>query len=96
MRRITMALGALCAVGTLALAVPGTASAASGVMVINQQAYANPNGCFAGNLQPLYIANSTNEIAYVYAAANCSGPLVGVVTPGRTAVVMQGASVFVR
>jgi hypothetical protein len=96
MRRITYALGALCAVGTLTLAVPGTASASDGLMTIDEVSYANPSGCYAVAHQPFSIVNHTNEPLLVFAGPNCSGPITSLVAPGQVAAPPIGFSVFAR
>ncbi len=96
MRRVTYALGALCAVGTLTLAVPGTASASDGLLTIDQASYADPSGCYATSQRPVYISNNTDQMVLVFSGPNCTGALTQVVSPGQEAAAPIGFSVYVN
>ncbi|WP_269854738.1 hypothetical protein [Streptomyces sp. RPT161] len=94
MRRIATALGAVVTAGTLALAIPGSAYAATGNLVINGVGHNNPSGCFATGTLASLIVNQTDGIAYVYSDLNCSGDVQEIIQPGGTALSF-GSSVYI-
>ncbi|MFC7328842.1 hypothetical protein [Marinactinospora rubrisoli] len=83
----------LAAVG-LALTAAGPAQAASGTLILNGRAIANPQGCYDSEPRPLRIENRTNQVVIVHGLPGCGGPIRGFVEPGQTTV--AGASVSVQ
>ncbi|MEU6999323.1 hypothetical protein [Nonomuraea sp. NPDC046570] len=96
MRRITTTLGTLAAAGMLALAIPGSASAATGQLIINGQLYINPSGCYESGRWPLHVINRTNGPVVVLNAPNCNGNVEAIVHPGQSTVSEHGASVYIH
>ncbi|MEU0565713.1 hypothetical protein ABZ297_10005 [Nonomuraea sp. NPDC005983] len=97
MRRLTMALAALSAAGTLAITLPGSAFAADGVLFINGRRFIDPSGCInVPSLDGVRILNGTNEAAFVFEGINCMGDVIAAVEQGDAAFVEAGASVFIR
>ncbi|MFE0255188.1 hypothetical protein [Streptomyces sp. NPDC059010] len=94
-RRMAVALGALAAAATLAVAVPGSAYAAEGVLVINGAAYESPSGCYAVDWFPSSVSNYTDAIAEVHSGPDCSGPVEWLVYPGETYQTDTAQSVFI-
>lgn len=95
MRRIALALGSAVAAGTLALALPGSALAAEGVLIVGGVAYADPEGCYDTDSRPLTVDNQTDEVALVFSGPDCTGGLLELVAPGESTVSEFGASVYV-
>lgn len=96
MRRATTALGAVAMAAMMALALPGSASAAHGRLVFGGgQVVENPSGCVNAQVRPLTVRNKTNEYALVYSGRNCSGRVLAVVRPGGQTTREFGSSVFV-
>lgn len=96
MRRIATVLGALATAGMMALALPASASAAHGTLLLGGgQVVENPSGCINADIWPLTVQNRTNEYAIVYDGPDCSGRVLAVVPPGGRATEEFGASVFV-
>ncbi|MFB4286035.1 hypothetical protein ACBI99_00245 [Nonomuraea sp. ATR24] len=94
MRRITTALAALAAAGAV-LAPLTPAHAADGVLVINDQPYFDPSGCYSSDRWPLSVANHTNGLAYVFSSPDCTGELLELVEPGGSTVSEFGTSVYI-
>ncbi|GGO47594.1 hypothetical protein [Streptomyces lasiicapitis] len=95
MRRFALTLGSLVAAGMLALAVPGSAVAAHGVLVINGTAYGEPRGCYESDRWPLSVGNHTDSRAYVFDGPHCSGSVIEYVMPGTQTVSEFGNSVYI-
>ncbi|MFF7455399.1 hypothetical protein [Kitasatospora sp. NPDC008115] len=96
MRRLATVLGTLAAAGTMALALPGTASAANGELLISPNVVIdNPSGCYNAPIFPLIVRNNTDEYALVYNGPNCTGHVIAVVPPGGQTTQEFGSSVFV-
>lgn len=94
MRRMATTLGALAAAATLALAVPNSAYAAEGVLIINGVEHFDPSGCYPLD-HPSVVTNYTNEVAVVFAfSPDCTGPDDGPLFPGQTRYTTFG-SVFI-
>ncbi|MBZ3900858.1 hypothetical protein [Streptomyces griseiscabiei] len=94
-RRRAVALGALAAAVTLTVAVPGSAYAAEGVLIINDIGYENPSGCYPVDRLPSSVANHTDAIAEVHSGADCGGPVEWLVYPGETYQTETAQSVFI-
>ncbi|MCX4870627.1 MULTISPECIES: hypothetical protein [unclassified Streptomyces] len=96
MRRVATMLGTLAAAGMMAIALPGSASAAQGELIFGGgQVVENPSGCIDARIWPLVLHNRTNEYAMVYSGPNCTGDVLAVVPPGGRTVQEFGASVFI-
>ena len=96
LRRLSFTLGTLALAGTMALVLPTSASAATGVLVINGKRHVNPSGCFWATSHPLAIQNRTNAPAFVFDRPGCGGQVTDVVRPGGSTISEFGNSVFVR
>ncbi|MFI6083196.1 hypothetical protein ACIBBB_19810 [Streptomyces sp. NPDC051217] len=94
-RRMAVALGALAAGATLAVAVSGSAYAAEGVLIINGNKYKDPSGCYAIDRYPTSVTNHTDAIAEVHSGPGCTGLVEELVYPGRTYNTETAHSVFV-
>ncbi|MFD0005105.1 hypothetical protein ACFVJ4_22160 [Streptomyces sp. NPDC127178] len=94
-RRMAVALGALAAAAILAVAVPGSAYAAEGVLIVNGAAYENPSGCYSVDRFPSSVANHTDAIAEVHSGPDCSGQVEWLVYPGETYQTETAQSVFI-
>ncbi|WP_405577687.1 hypothetical protein [Streptomyces sp. NBC_01092] len=94
-RRMAVALGALAAAATLAVAVPGSAYAAEGVLVINGASYEDPSGCYAVDWYPTSVGNHTDAIAEVHSGPDCTGQVEWLVYPGETYHTETAQSVFI-
>ncbi|MFI0977387.1 hypothetical protein ACH4SP_10200 [Streptomyces sp. NPDC021093] len=94
-RRMAMALGALAAAATMTVAVPGSAYAAEGVLVVNGTAHENPSGCYAVDWFPSSVTNNTDAIAEVHSGPNCTGQVEWLVYPGETYHTETAQSVFI-
>lgn len=95
MRRIAQTVGSLTAAAALTLALPGSAGAAQGVLVVNDTAYENPSGCYESDRWPLTVSNHTDSPAFVFAEPGCSGEVTEVVDPGAATVAEFGNSVYI-
>ncbi|MEV5510441.1 hypothetical protein [Streptomyces orinoci] len=95
MRRFATALGALAAAGTLALALPGSAYAATGNLVINGVGHQNPSGCYSTGTLATLIVNQTDATVYVFSDLNCSGDVQQIIQPGISTLAF-GSSVLVK
>ncbi|WP_146615674.1 hypothetical protein [Nonomuraea aridisoli] len=82
MRRISMILCPLAVAA--ALAVPQAAQAAEGVLIINEESFVDPSGCYPISGDPLYITNRTDTPVYVHYGENCTGAIVTVVGAGES------------
>ncbi|MFI6283359.1 hypothetical protein ACIBCM_01160 [Streptomyces sp. NPDC051018] len=96
MRRFATLLGTLAAATMLAAAVPQSALAATGDLAVNGKVHHDPSGCYKSDRWPLTVDNRTNEPAFIFEDADCSGAIVRIVPPGSSAVSEFGASVFIR
>ncbi|GAA1900808.1 hypothetical protein [Streptantibioticus ferralitis] len=95
MRRIATTLGAVVAAATMALALPGSAFAATGNLVINGIGHKDPGGCYSTGPLVSIIVNQTDRLAYIYSDADCFGEVQAIVQPGL-ATLSFGSSVFIR
>ncbi|MER8104597.1 hypothetical protein [Kitasatospora sp. NPDC094016] len=93
MRRISKALGAVALAAMVAVAVPGSAQAATGQLRVGFKSYNNPSGCYRSDIWPLVVENRTDQPAQVYDQPGCSGSVIAVVAPGETGTYEFGASV---
>ncbi|MFF0445124.1 hypothetical protein ACFYT4_01670 [Streptomyces sp. NPDC004609] len=96
MRRIATLLGTLAAATMLAVAVPQSALAAHGDLIINGKVHHDPSGCYSSDRWPLSVENHTDQPALVFDGPDCSGGIVGVVPPGGSTVSEFGGSVLIR
>ncbi|RSS52342.1 hypothetical protein EF912_19320 [Streptomyces sp. WAC07061] len=95
-RRAAGLVGACAAAVALALAAPGTAQAAQGVLFIDGAPNEAPSGCFPlGDFAPSEVANFTNGVAWVWDGGNCDGRVVHAILPGRIAI-GHGRSLFIE
>ncbi|MFB6517695.1 hypothetical protein [Streptomyces sp. NPDC056401] len=95
-RRVARVLGACAAALTLALAAPGTAQAADGVLFIDRSPVHDPSGCYPlGDFVPSEVANFTNETAFVWSGPHCDGRVTGAVLPGQLVRPAPGMSLFI-
>ncbi|MCI3928141.1 hypothetical protein [Streptomyces sp. AN091965] len=92
---MAVTLGALAAAATLAVAVPGSAHAANGVLTINAVEYADPSGCYSIDSFPTSVTNDTDAIAEVHSGPDCTGPVEWLVYPGETYRTETAQSVFI-
>ncbi|MFF5701546.1 hypothetical protein ACFY7H_03460 [Streptomyces sp. NPDC012794] len=96
MRKTARLLGACAAAAVLALAAPGTAQAAQGVLFIDGVRYDDPSGCFPlGDFVPSEVANFTDGVAWVWNGPHCDGRVVHAVHPGRIAI-GHGLSLYIE
>ncbi|MFD9883423.1 hypothetical protein ACFWZT_18410 [Streptomyces alboflavus] len=95
MRRIALALSSVVTAGTLALAVPGTALAAEGSLVVGGVEYVDPSGCYDSDSWPLTVDNYTDTPALVFGEANCGGVPIEFVDSGASTISEFGASVYI-
>ncbi|MGA5198749.1 hypothetical protein [Streptomyces exfoliatus] len=93
MRRFVAALGVVAA-AAVCVSAP-QAHAASGVLVVNGQVYADPHGCYPAGGFFVTVTNNTDRTAYIYPNGGCWGQHEGWVLPGGHAS-MNGASVFIE
>ncbi|MFD0354581.1 hypothetical protein ACFVHW_12705 [Streptomyces sp. NPDC127110] len=95
-RRTARLLGACAAAAALALATPGTAQAAHGVLFIDGAPNENPSGCFPlGDFAPSEVVNLTNGVAWVWDGTDCDGRVVHSILPGSIAI-GHGRSLFIE
>ncbi|WP_405979638.1 hypothetical protein [Streptomyces sp. NBC_00158] len=95
-RRTAGLLGACAAAAALALATPGTAQAAQGVLFIDGAPNPAPNGCFPlGDFAPSEVVNLTDGVAWVWSGPACDGRVVHPILPGRLAI-GHGRSLFIE
>jgi len=95
MRRISTLLGTAALAAVMAVAVPGSAQAATGDLQVGFAVHHNPSGCYNSDIFPLIVGNETNETATVYDQPDCQGNVIGTVAPGQNSVFEFGASVSV-
>jgi hypothetical protein len=93
MRRVTTLLGTLAAAALLAVAVPTSAQAANGDLIIDGQSHPDPSGCF--DLQDSQVDNHTDQPAVVYQGGNCEGDVVEVIQPGQSSWIDWGSSLHI-
>lgn len=94
-RRMAKTLGAFAAAAALALAVPNSAYAAEGVLIINGSAYVNPSGCYPVDWFPSSVTNHTDAVAVILTGPDCTGEVDAAVFPGETQYTELGNSVFI-
>lgn len=94
-RRMAVALGALAAAATLTIAVPGSAYAAQGVLIVNGAEHEDPSGCYGIDWFPSSVTNHTDAIAEVHSGPHCGGPVEWLVHPGETYRTETAQSVFI-
>ncbi|MEU1401197.1 hypothetical protein ABZ471_02320 [Streptomyces sp. NPDC005728] len=93
MRCISSTLATLAAAGVLALAVPGSAFAANGALVINGVFHQNPRGCFEiPRLSTVF--NVADIPALVHNVPGCAGGVVQIIPPGLAVQVPGTHSIF--
>lgn len=96
MRRLGRVLGACAAAGVLAVAAPGTAQAAQGVLFIGGAPNEDPSGCFPlGDFAPSEVANFTDQVAWVWSGPNCDGHVTHGIVPGQVTI-GHGLSLFIE
>ncbi|WP_371529350.1 hypothetical protein OG302_28325 [Streptomyces sp. NBC_01283] len=93
--RVAVALGALAATVTLTVAVPGSAYAAQGVLIVNGNEHGDSSGCYAIDRFPSSVTNHTDAIAEVHSGPDCSGQVEWLVYPGETYRTETAQSVFI-
>lgn len=76
---LTLASAAPTAV-VLAIA-PTPAQAAAGVLLINGAPHPDPSGCIETPVQG-FVANHTNEVAFIHEGGGCQGKSINAVQPG--------------
>ncbi|MFI9030022.1 hypothetical protein [Streptomyces sp. NPDC053560] len=87
-RRLATTLATLGTTAVLALALPGSAYAAQGTLVVDSplghREYVNPTGCIAvtSSALALDITNNTSGTALVFALPDCAGPAATGIEPG--------------
>jgi hypothetical protein len=81
MRRIASLLGMLAVAGVVAVALPSSASAASGVLRVNNKPYEDPSGCYISQQSMMDVINDTDQPVELYATPNCTGPVIMVIDP---------------
>ncbi|GLF97205.1 hypothetical protein [Streptomyces yaizuensis] len=96
MRRLAVTLATLAAAATLTVAVPTSAHAANGVLVVNEQVVPQPSGCYASEWAPLFVSNYTDEPVFILSGPDCDGELIDVVWPGDSTISEFGGSVYVN
>ncbi|GAA3118587.1 hypothetical protein GCM10010521_02760 [Streptomyces rameus] len=93
MRRISSALAPLAAAGVLALAVPGSACAANGFIVIDGVVHTSPSGCIEiPKLSSVF--NVTDIPVKVHNVPGCVGGIVQIIPPGLAVQVPGTHSLF--
>jgi hypothetical protein len=95
MRQIALTASSLMAAGMLTLAVPGSAVAAEGVLIVNGTAYEEPSGCYESDRWPLSAHNHTDSVAFVFSQPGCSGQVIELINPGDSTVSEFGNSVHI-
>ncbi|MFE5375181.1 hypothetical protein [Streptomyces mirabilis] len=89
-------LGACAVALTLALAAPGTAQAANGVLFIDRAPHLSPSGCYPlGDFVPSEVANFTDETAFVWSGPSCDGRVTASVKAGEMVNPAPGKSLFI-
>ncbi|GAA3107682.1 hypothetical protein [Streptomyces echinatus] len=93
MRRIGSTFSTLAATGVIALAVPGSACATNGFIVIDGVVHTHPSGCIEiPHLSSVF--NVTDIPALVHNVPGCAGGVVQIIPPGLAAQVPGTHSVF--
>ncbi|MFD5271535.1 hypothetical protein [Streptomyces sp. NPDC058335] len=92
---MTTVLGAFAARVLLAVAVPTSAHAAEGVLIVNGVAHENPSGCFPVDWFPSSVTNHTDAIAEVHSGPGCGGAVEWLVYPGETYYTETAQSVYI-
>ncbi|UGY92882.1 hypothetical protein [Streptomyces gobiensis] len=85
-RRLFSVLGAIAAAVLLTVAVPTSAYAADGKILVDGQEYENPSGCYNVGLPAPHhgYINDTDRGLSVFLLPDCEGTvLTGVVPPGQ-------------
>ncbi|MET8703580.1 hypothetical protein ACFVUH_33760 [Kitasatospora sp. NPDC058032] len=96
-RRTVTVLGAWLAAAALAVAVPNTAYAAHGVLIIDGSAHQDPSGCLQlGDFVRPTVTNLTDSGVQVWTGSGCTGQIEHVLAPGDTYAPIAGRSVYVR
>lgn len=95
MRRIATALATFLAAGLTALAVPHSAVAAEGVLVINGVRHENPSGC-AEIPHTSFVENYTDTPAYLHHGPGCSGEILFAIDPGQAMELPPGHSISIQ
>ncbi|MFB7180392.1 hypothetical protein ACFCYI_22155 [Streptomyces sp. NPDC056257] len=96
MRRTARLLGACAAAAMLALATPGTAQAAQGVLFIDGTANRDPSGCFPlGDFAPPEVFNYTDGTAWVWTGPNCDGRVVQAIFANQVTIA-HGRSLYIE
>ncbi|WLQ42609.1 hypothetical protein P8A22_23290 [Streptomyces laculatispora] len=94
MRRALISLGSLAAAGMLALAMPQSAFAANGTLVVNGVAYENPGpGCYPAGDDGAQIDNRTDTDVEVFADPACEDGPVTVISAYDSGSVAPGGSI---
>ncbi|MFF0215872.1 hypothetical protein [Streptomyces vinaceus] len=95
-RHAVKVVGACAAAAVLALAAPGTAQAAQGVLFIDRAPHQDPSGCFPlGDFAPSEVANLTDGVAWVWSGPNCDGRVTHAILPGQV-MIGRGMSLFIE
>ncbi len=92
---MTTVLGTFAASALLAVAVPTSAHAAEGVLIINGSTHENPSGCFPVDSFPSSVTNHTDALAEIHTGPGCGGPVEWLVYPGETYYSETAQSVFI-
>lgn len=96
MRRMTKSLGVCAAAAMVALAIPGSAYAANGLLIIDGVAHRDPSGCYPlGDFVPPVVTNRTDAVVEVWSGYNCEGQVEWLIYPGETYHPNGNKSVFV-
>ncbi|MBL1108874.1 hypothetical protein JK361_30545 [Streptomyces sp. 5-8] len=93
MRHISSTLATLAAAGVLALAVPGSAYATNGFLVIDGIVHTRPSGCIEIP-QLSSVFNVTDVPALVHNVPGCAGGVVQIIPPGLAVQVPGTHSIF--
>ncbi|MCX4632509.1 MULTISPECIES: hypothetical protein [unclassified Streptomyces] len=89
-------LAACVAASALVLAVPSSASAAHGMLIIDGAAHHSPSGCFPlGDFVPPVVSNYTDSVIEVWSGYDCTGQVDWRIHPGETYHPNGNRSIFV-
>ncbi|MFE6749148.1 hypothetical protein ACFVGM_25115 [Kitasatospora purpeofusca] len=95
-RRTATVLGAWLATAALAVAVPNTAYAAHGILIVDGAAHQDPRGCIPlGDFVRPVVTNYTDSVVQVRAGTSCEGAVEKFVVPGESYAALGGRSVLV-
>ncbi|MFD7416043.1 hypothetical protein ACFVZ3_28025 [Kitasatospora purpeofusca] len=95
-RRTATVLGAWLAAAALAVAVPNTAYAAHGILIVDGAAHQDPRGCLPlGDFVQPVVTNYTDSVVQVRGGTSCEGAVEKFVVPGETYAALGGRSVLV-